>query len=1113
MVSMTHSQKYQGDNAYQQERVQGRQNDPPPPRSDIQRQNQQQFLPRGQSRSDAAAPPSRSIISLAASPQCEDDVSRYCNKGSSSPISNLKVLQCMDDLDDAVHLIHTDCQDLIYDFKLNMTKDARFDDAAKKQCRNDIKQLNHAQGAVVSCLSVKFASLRPECKKQIFRLAEMQSEDYHLDRALYYACRDDRERFCNQVSAGNGRVYRCLYEHKFDTMMSIDCRNEVQRRQSLLVENVGIDAGLTRACAREIDLNQCKNRSYSNNQQQQSTEVDKKLSLVNLLLCLEDRIKKGGNVQDDCRREMLAHRRMLMSDFELSPDIVRNCDTELTNYCSRLWADKSRGTAKQKGGRVLHCLLDAVRKHRQFDEKCLVSIRTLIRATDPGEDVRADPMLERDCQPIINTVCSNIKPGESNVIMCLLENLRSSRMTEECKDRLMEISYFMARDWRLTPKLLRTCKSNLFTECRLENWSLDKDMSEAKVGYLLGCLYQQRKNLSPECGAELRRLMYIRSKSIDLLPEIEDSCIRDLAKFCHEHDDKGDELKCLQTKYNDLDKTCKEAVKNYTTETTADANLDLVLMKACEPMIQRYCQNGNENNMIRCLIQHKNERSMNSRCKAGIEHHQLTSMKDAFLSQQFRTNCYSEITEHCAKRHTKPKIIQCLADLMLKDALQLKGEQQITEGCRDELKFELLQRNENIYLDPSLQNACQYDIARLCSDIKAGNAQIIDCLKENRDKIQAKACYVKLNKREKLDIIVPENDYSLMDKCSGFISKFCSTQRKQNVLGCLRRNMNQDAMPSGCRKVLFLRLMILNSDARFNKALLESCNEDIQHHCAQEIAQNADNDDDDTSEEQDDQTPTQERDGTDIAENDDEGEDSPNQQRRRRRREIQEQNEDTNNDVVNLMDRKMGGRVIECLRRKYADSTVTLNPQCVVELIDVIQTSKIDVKFDVQLYRSCQKILAKKCSDKSEKEDCLKLLYQHDDIPDDDNCKAQVVRIIKEGEADIHVDRALAFACRADISRYCNDIPLGKGKQLQCLLSYADKSLTKDCTTVLNTRKELWKKSEVNGIHDMMKTMGKSNNSTYLFAICILILFTMFCAGCVCRNIPYTKYSRLNKYK
>ena len=48
----------------------------------------------------------------------------------------------------------------------------------------------------------------------------MQSNDYQLDRAFYYACRDDRERLCGMVAAGNGRVYRCLYSQVKNSLMS-----------------------------------------------------------------------------------------------------------------------------------------------------------------------------------------------------------------------------------------------------------------------------------------------------------------------------------------------------------------------------------------------------------------------------------------------------------------------------------------------------------------------------------------------------------------------------------------------------------------------------------------------------------------------------------------------------------------------------------------------------------------------------------------------------------------------------------------------------------------------------------------------------------------------------
>lgn len=72
----------------------------------------------------------------------------------------------------------------------------------------------------MSCLSSKHQLLSSVCLKHISRLAEMQSDDFQLDRALYTACRADRERFCPRVPTGNGRVYRCLYEQKFNNMMS-----------------------------------------------------------------------------------------------------------------------------------------------------------------------------------------------------------------------------------------------------------------------------------------------------------------------------------------------------------------------------------------------------------------------------------------------------------------------------------------------------------------------------------------------------------------------------------------------------------------------------------------------------------------------------------------------------------------------------------------------------------------------------------------------------------------------------------------------------------------------------------------------------------------------------
>ena len=38
-----------------------------------------------------------------------------------------------------------------------------------------------------------------ECQHEILKIAEMQSDDYHLDRALFMACREDRKTVCPDV--------------------------------------------------------------------------------------------------------------------------------------------------------------------------------------------------------------------------------------------------------------------------------------------------------------------------------------------------------------------------------------------------------------------------------------------------------------------------------------------------------------------------------------------------------------------------------------------------------------------------------------------------------------------------------------------------------------------------------------------------------------------------------------------------------------------------------------------------------------------------------------------------------------------------------------------------
>lgn len=83
----------------------------------------------------------------------------------------------------------------------------------------------HSQGEVIACLEKGLVRevedqagahvIREECKKAIMRVAELSSDDFHLDRYLYFSCRDDRERFCENVRILYSRAQRILLFNYF----------------------------------------------------------------------------------------------------------------------------------------------------------------------------------------------------------------------------------------------------------------------------------------------------------------------------------------------------------------------------------------------------------------------------------------------------------------------------------------------------------------------------------------------------------------------------------------------------------------------------------------------------------------------------------------------------------------------------------------------------------------------------------------------------------------------------------------------------------------------------------------------------------------------------------
>ena len=64
--------------------------------------------------------------------------------------------------------------------------------------------------------------------------------------------------------------------------------------------------------------------------------------------------------------------------------------------------------------------------------------------------------------------------------------------------------------------------------------------------------HEKKMQLSEVCFQEVKRVMRQRAISVDLIPEVEDSCLEDLAANCFDKTQKGEEMECLQQHLEEL---------------------------------------------------------------------------------------------------------------------------------------------------------------------------------------------------------------------------------------------------------------------------------------------------------------------------------------------------------------------------------------------------------------------------------------------------------------------------------------------------------------------------------------------------------------------------------
>jgi Golgi apparatus protein 1 len=131
-------------------------------------------------------------------------------------------------------------------------------------CKNDVKKFQcgrtgpmqnqpHSQGKTMACLEERVQELEPNCKSEIFQMAELQGERVDYDKALFGSCQEEINRFCSGLTAGQqGLVYDCLMSNKLSPGMSQQCSKHITRRQRLTSLDYKVSVSLATKCECEL---------------------------------------------------------------------------------------------------------------------------------------------------------------------------------------------------------------------------------------------------------------------------------------------------------------------------------------------------------------------------------------------------------------------------------------------------------------------------------------------------------------------------------------------------------------------------------------------------------------------------------------------------------------------------------------------------------------------------------------------------------------------------------------------------------------------------------------------------------------------------------------------
>jgi Golgi apparatus protein 1 len=255
----------------------------------------------------------------------------------------------------------------------------------------------------------------------------------------------------------------------------------------------------------------------------------------------------------------------------------------------------------------------------------------------------------------------------------------------------------------------------------------------------------------------------------------------------------------------------------------------------CRSAIEKLCKDEDEDEIMDCLIEHRNDPALKKPCRKVVERRMLEQVTDIRLQPKLRHSCKHEIDTHCKHEMDKIKMRKASEDdntntvvICLRKAFITK-DQPLGAECYEEVKSIIMESELDPRLDPPFYQACKQDIKDNCPHeiiSGLGHGQIVECMNAvfyntevggasppsseahhvaDGKKIKSPQCIQEMERRTREEAMDIHIDTSLHEACSSDMARFCSDvpAGQSRIIACLFTHLSDpaqaDAFTPTCR--------------------------------------------------------------------------------------------------------------------------------------------------------------------------------------------------------------------------------------------------------------------------------------------------------------------------